>query len=209
MLVKFLSFVASVLGTARYKAVLLSCLALVFSSAGIAAMTVWQAEQRPTTSSAVEQTETHDSKKQGTSQIDESQKKTIDSANSNPDTPDSSTANDQKDSSATDDNAATDGAEPAQETRITLSQAKVTLNQGETSEAITATVPAQPEGLTWEVTTEPKSGLIISQDPTSDGIRLTIKAEQVDKKRTYDVIVTIKDAAQNIVDSQKITVTIP
>jgi hypothetical protein len=208
MLVKFLSFVASILGTARYKAILLSCLALLFSSAGIATMALWQSDQRPATSSAVEQTKSPDSTKQGTSQLDESRKQTIDSDASNPDTPTSNTADPKQTPSTTDGSDTNDDIEPAPAASIVLSQSKVTLNQGETSEFITAAAQVPQGELIWEVTAEPKGALVITQETTPEGIKLTIKADQVDKKRTYDVIVTIKDAAQNVVDSQKITVTI-
>ena len=42
MLVKFLSFVASIMGTARYKAIFLSCLAVVLSITGVTAVALFK-----------------------------------------------------------------------------------------------------------------------------------------------------------------------
>ena len=50
MLVRFLSFVASVIGTARYKAALLSSLALILSLTGITAVALTKESVRPYTS---------------------------------------------------------------------------------------------------------------------------------------------------------------
>jgi predicted peptidase len=210
MLVRFLSFVASVLGTARYKAIILSCLALVFSLTGIAVMTSWHNRANSNAASQVEQSESKNDQQQGSPQLGEEQKQAIQNEQPQQNT------NDNKEQNTTEQPSGNPNTPAKNEQTaadiITVSTASLTLAAGSTSSPITATVAstASTGNLTTEVIDNNESIFVEQQETVTGGIRFVIRASAdiVKKDQPYEVIVVVKDASQKIVDSQAITVTI-
>jgi len=215
MLVKFLSFVASVIGTARYKAVFLSCFVLLFSLAGIAGVAMWRGTATPNAASKLERAEAdQENTLQGSPQLNQGRKQAIqDGAATQPEQSDSPAENNTQ-NGTTPSQGAANTDKPAKQTKpaeIALTSTAVSLPAGTTSEAITATTNQEAATLTWEIGTGEAAGLSIdrTQATGTASVTFTIKAREDISKGTYSVTVQLKDTAQNtMVTSRTISVTI-
>jgi hypothetical protein len=213
MLVKFLSFIASILGTARYKAIVLSCLVLTISLTSIAGMALWHGSGQQSAASKLEQPEPEPDTKQGSPQVRGSNKQAI--QNNSPDAPASSTG--QSGNTATpppaDSKPSNNGSTSSTPTPVTLSKSELTLDDaGELSELLTATV-VQGSAIEWTITASdnPAGVTFVSPDEqTGTTFKFRIKTEQgTVKPGTYQVIIQAKDTTQNTaVTSATITLTI-
>jgi hypothetical protein len=204
MLVKFLSFSATVIGTKRYKAILLSCIALFFSLAGIS-VAVLNRVNIPSeggASSAIkdEDKDANNSDKLGIGQQKATEEQTQQQpedqsqAATTPETTTPTTGSEQTGSVAFD-FALTDTSSP--------------LTKGSMI-SITPT-PSDSSKVTWSASA-----------PTADGSPTTLHIEKFDpatgkfelkvdkdaQPGKYKVIVTARDAAGNINVTKTITITV-
>lgn len=210
MLVKLLSFTASVIGTARYKAVFLSCFVLALSVAGVAGMALWHGSGSRSTASTLEKTGTEGDTQQGSPQLGNNRKRTIQNEGSI-----DQQANPQPNGSA----QTTPAPKPAAGTgttvkvlEITLNKADITLIPGETSEIIKASVP-EDRNVEWVITVDSGFGLsIVNQEQTGTTIQFQIhKSAEQNTTQTgpYKAILQAKDTTQSsVVTSKNITINI-
>lgn len=206
MLVKFLSFSASVWGTARYKAIFLSCLALVISLAGITAVALQQDAANPKgAASTVEQDGSGNGQDDSAPQLGGIRKqaaKEEQSTSAQPTAPQQSGGN--------------PTAQPAENTpkptqavvTITLSKSEFELLPGTTSDLITSSV-SDGSTLSWSVTPETDQGVQVVADETNpSAFAFRIKADATATAKSYTFTITAKDAARNINLQKTLTVVV-
>jgi hypothetical protein len=205
MLVKFLSFSATVIGTKRYKAILLSCIALFFSLAGIS-VAVLNRVNIPSeggASSAIkdEDKDANNSDKLGIGQ----QKATEEQTQQQPE--------DQSQAATTPESTASPEPNTSTATAydFTLSVSELTLPKNGTT-VITATnndgskTPLTPTVV--ESDSNIPKALHITEIDNSDGLKFNLKVDKDAQPGKYKVIVTAKDAARNINVTKTITITV-
>lgn len=212
MLVKFLSFAASVIGTARYKAVFLSFVVLLFSLAGIAGVAMRNGSGTPNAASTLEQSEKNeDGTQQGSPQLPANRKQAIQTDDTEEPAQTSQPSSGSTSNTTTTQPNTGNSTKPTAPADITLSVASLSLAKGATSENITATTTQDTTNLAWEIVTDEKLGLSVDRpQATGASATFTVQArEDIDPDRTYQVVVRLKDTAQNtVLTSKTITVTI-
>ena len=204
MLVKFLSFSATVIGTKRYKAILLSCIALFFSLAGISVAVLNRVNipSQGGASSAVkdEDKDASNSDKLGIGQ----QKATEEQTQQQP--------QDQSQAATTPENTAP-STTPEQSNNVafdfTLTDTSSPLTKG--SSISIAPTPNDPSKVTWSASTpttdsSPTALHIINFDAATGKFELNVDKNAQPGK--YKVIVTARDASGNINVTKTITVTV-
>ena len=210
MLVKFLSFVASVFGTARYKAIFLSCLAVVLSITGVTAVAVFKDGGTSHTAASTVDNPEEDEKKQdnNTPQLGGiSSQSTKDADQTQTETTSPTTTNQNQSSGNTSSSTET----KTEDVTISLSTDKLTLAAGALSEALTAAI-SDKSNVVWTVkpVNESDTGVkaTISQNNTSV---LSFQLEADADAKSGSVVhftVTARDATRNINLSKQISVTI-
>lgn len=206
MLVKFLSFTASVIGTARYKAVFLSCLVLVFSVASIAGMAIWRGNDARNAASTLEKSEVEKSAQQGSPQLGNSRKQAIQGGGVEPQMNEQSTGT----APSTAPSKPTTGTDAASKPLdVTLNTADLVLAPGETSDWLLATVP-QGNNVEWTITLSETQGLsIINKTQGAIELRFQIQTEQnTTQAGTYQAILHAKDTQTSAITSKPITIKI-
>lgn len=208
MLVKFLSFVATIFGTARYKAIFLSCLAVVLSITGVTAVAVFKDGTNSKSAASTVGKQDDDSpehdgsapqlgginKKQSTKNVDQTETQTPSANNSQ-----SSNAN----------TPSSEANTPANE--IILSSDKVTVAAGSTSDTITASL-TDKSNVNWAVSpvNDGDTGVraIIAQSNTAT-LSFQLQANQsLQPGAIVHLTLTARDANRNLNLTKQITVTI-
>jgi hypothetical protein len=204
MLVRFLSYAASVIGAKRYKPMLISCLALVFSITGISIVVSSIVSGSPDASSQV----TQNSKKSGQEQTSTSlgglQQKNTKDDNANVQQPDNSAGT----KNTTNQQPSTSNATAAN-FDFTLNATTVSLSQASINSAVTVTTDDNST-VQWSINPESQSGVNgkIEQSKDNNGTAvIRFRADSV-TPGTYQFTVTAKDAARSINTSKTITVTV-
>jgi hypothetical protein len=210
MLVRFLSYAASIIGARRYKPLLISCLALIFTITGIAIVASAVSSSSPDASSQVSAT---DKPKTGQQQPSSplgslQQKSPKDSATIQPQTSQSTTPSDQKQSNGTSPTAA-DNAN----FDISLNTAMVSLNQANPNTAVTVSTN-DGSIVQWSITPLTADPTIVTglsaridQSNTPGNAVIRLKADTI-TPGTYQFTVTGKDAGRGVSASKIITVTV-
>jgi type II secretory pathway pseudopilin PulG len=210
MLVKFLSFIVSAFGTARYKAIVLSCFALILSLTGIAGMAIWHGSVRENAASKLERTAAQTDEQQRSPQVGGS-KQTIQNQNTGNSTHDNTSQPSANTTpSANQTPKTTPGDTAPKQITVTLNKTAVTVPAGGQSEPITANATL-PEGATWKLIADSDLGLdIITEEETATGLKFHIQTKStIDPNRSYDVLLQIRDADQiTILAAKTIAVTI-
>lgn len=207
MLVKFLSFVISVLGTARYKAVFLSCVALVLSLTGITALVLHSSSQPRDASAAVEQTkdgvgtqnfspQLPSNKQPAKEQPEQSQTDNQNSSSNTSTAPDNSSSNTTKQPTASD-------------FGIVIGKIPATVAADSTSDAITVST-SDNSAVNWQFATDNDGAHIITtQNTASSSASFQIQtSKNMPSGTIITVAVSVRDNARGINTTKTFTVTI-
>ena len=207
MLVRFLSYAASVIGARRYKPLLITCFALVFSITGISIVATALSSDSPGGASHAGQA----ADKAGTSQQSTSQLNGLESKtpkDSKQVSPPSTAQNNASSNTPTTGTPTNDN--PAAAIEITLNTSTVSLSQGNSNAAVS--VSANGSGnLQWSITSDtPVAGLNARIDNVKDNPSNAIVRLASDNvaSGTYQYTVTAKDVARSVSASKTISVTI-
>lgn len=208
MLVKFLSFVASIMGTARYKAIFLSCLAVVLSITGVTAVALFKDGTASKSAASTADKQSDDSPKQdGTPQLGDINKKqstkNVDQTQTNNQ---GSTGNEANDNSTT---PSPETTTPA--TEVVLSTDKITLAAGAASDSLGASL-SDKSSVSWTVApvNDGDAGVraVITQSSTAT-LSFQLQANQsLTSGTVVHLNVTARDSNRNLNVSKQITVTI-
>lgn len=204
MLVRFLSFAASVIGTRRYRPILLSLTAVILSTASIAAVASVLDDQPHQEASASQQLDTK-ADQQTTSGLDGLDKQTPRDEGSAdavaPQTQPPATTTDNTKPPATTGNQTT----PAPE--LLLSTASVTLSASNQA-ALVQVNTSDKSTATWSVASDNLDSSVVTNLESTSGstITLRLKLEKDATPGTYQLTVNAKDAARSLDLSKKITV---
>jgi hypothetical protein len=209
MLVKFLSFTASVIGTARYKVILLSCLILVFSGFGIAGVAAWRGNAG-SAASKMEKSEAEDTtQQQGSPQLRNNRKQAIQNGNEfdTPENPPSS-GTQSTPSTSTPKPTATD-PKTQKPVEITLSKAEISVVAGEASELVTVS-SSHPADVQWKFTVDEGTGIRVTTGENAEGtVVFRVHADQtIDKNSPHTVIIQVLDAQNTVLASKTISIII-
>jgi hypothetical protein len=208
MLVRFLSFCATVLGTARYKAIFLSCLTLVVALSGVSAVALMKGSGFGTNgaSATVKEGENTDQESGLAPHLGGARKQDPKQPVEQTDTTETPSASD---------NTAAKPAEttpkPAETsaTDVNLSATDVRLT-GEESKTITVSTTDATE-VTWSVAVNDQTGgllLVVPTDHQDKTLTFQVKADKNTDHIPYTVTVTAKDAVRNVTITKQITVTV-
>lgn len=211
MLVKFLSFVASVFGTARYKAIFLSCLAVALSITGVTAVALFKNNGDSHTAASNVGKSEKDAKKEDTSPQLGASSQSAKNADQNQ-APAPGVAEERPSQPSNSVTMSSPKESDPENVSIAVSADKVTVAPGATSDFLTATV-SDKSNVTWTVkpVNEGDEGIhaIINQNNTAPSVTFQIQASQDLKSGTIiHLLATARDAARNINLSKQITVTI-
>jgi hypothetical protein len=207
MLVKILSFCATVLGTARYKAIFLSCFILVASLSGITAVALMRGNIGSNGASATVKDEDSSS-----AAPDNDLSPHLGGTKQNTKEPTQQTE-EQPESTAPDANAAKpdeDAKPTAPAVEVALSISDFPMTETATSPVVTATISDNSK-VSWSVVADRNSNGIVLVTPNDSssqaGFNFQIKTDKAAKGK-YTFTVTAKDAARNLEISKQITVTV-
>jgi hypothetical protein len=216
MLVKFLSFVVSVFGTARYKTVLLSCLALILSLTGITTLVIRGSGSNQNASSTVQQQKDGVDTQSFTPQLRNSRQqvaKNQPAPTAQPDNSSSSTKNSDQadDSSTTNTNTSTSAKPPTTTTvDVTLNTTTMSVAAGSSSDLITATT-TDNSSVNWSAIVDggDANGHVTFAQTTGATTSLQIQAGQnLPSGTTFKVSIFARDATRNLTITKQVTVTI-
>lgn len=210
MLVKFLSFVISVIGTARYKAVFLSCLALVLSLTGITALVLRSDEQPRDAASTVQPSKDGDStqnfspqlpshKQSAKEQAEQSESDSQNTTNSAP--------------QQTENQPDTSTKQPAATSfDLTLGKTPSTVAANTTSDAITVTT-SDNSAVAWQFSIDDKNSnnahILTTQSGDSSSASFQIQtSKNIPSGTIITVTVLAHDTAHNLDATKTFTVTV-
>jgi hypothetical protein len=212
MLVRFLSYAASVIGARRYKPLVLSCLAIILSvtTIGVVATTLSSSPQDTPNRTTQDATGTHTTKssQQNTNQLGGLDKKTPkDTANAGQTPPQPSDQGGTSGSPKTGSNAT---PEPAT-LEINVNASTVSLSKTNPAASVMVTTTSSAV-IQWNITAETTvPGLTARIESAKDDMGNATARFNLDSttpEGTYQFTITGKDAAHNLSASQTITVTI-
>jgi hypothetical protein len=209
MLVKFLSYVASVLGTARSRAIFVSCFALVMAFTGITAVAlVRDNSTKPSNvSSTVEKSKDTADTTDDTPQLkglgkQEAKQQTDESANS----AQSSQSNDQN-TTQTD----TSTKQQAAAFDFTLSKTIISLTSDNATDSFTAAT-SDSTAIAWQAAVAGDNSdqlhVTITQNNNAQAIMQVQASKDIPRGSTLKILVTAKDASRNINVQKFVTVTV-
>lgn len=206
MFIRFLSYAASIIGAKRYKPLLISCLALVFSITGISIVVSSLAGESSDAASKIDQTvvDTNNGQQQSTSLNGLEQKQTKDdNANIQPQNGQTKTG--------TEDKPHNNGNSNQNSTtlNIVLNTATVSLSQVNANSAVTVTTDDN-SNVQWTITPDNNVGVTARIEANKDNVSNAVVRFRADSitPGTYSFVVTAKDAARNLSTSKTITVTV-
>jgi hypothetical protein len=203
MLVKFLSYIATIIGNGRWKPILLTFGAILLSVGSISAVAAVLHSGSDTFSSKVAKTEADNNKQSqsGTLQLNDTQKSTKPNTGQGP-TPTPTQQGDGNDAKNT--------VNPPAMFEITPGSTAVSVGGGSTSTTLTL---ATSEGskANWAILDNNTPGLTPLLDQPRDnvaGVNIRFRADQSAAPGTYQYTVTAKDTVRNISVTKIITVTV-
>jgi len=206
MLVRFLSYAASLIGARRYKPLLISCLVVLFTITGVSMVISTVVSDSPEASSQLGHTDqTTDKQQTSTNQLNGLEKK---SPKDNQPLP--STSDNQN-------NTGTQNAQPSSNTpetsfELNVNTANLTLSQGSPNAAVT--VSTERTAVQWTLSPETNSAglgarLDAPKDKDNNGnavVRFAL--DNPATPGTYQFTITAKDTARGQSISKTITVTV-
>jgi hypothetical protein len=213
MLVRFLSIAASVVGSARHRAILVSCLVLVASFTAILSISLMHGGPAAYLAGnpQTEDDESVDGQREpvwlnGRQHLEERTTQEPDTSRSSNDSGNSSNA-----PRSTDSQNASDGQPPADtpEPEISLSQASITLSAGSTSSDITARIAPASENISWSIVlsdTAAKDLTVINGETleAATSFRIRAGADAKPGKYQFTIIATVNEVTL----SRTLTVTV-
>ncbi|HET8669523.1 MAG TPA: hypothetical protein VFM05_02530 [Candidatus Saccharimonadales bacterium] len=206
MLVKFLSFCATILGTARYKALFLSCLTLGVALSGITAVALMHGSSGSNGVSVTVKEEDNASQTNGfTPQLGGARKQTPKETEQQP----SSSATPSAPENTVSKQPAATPKTPAPSPEITLNLTEVKL-VGEDAKTVIAST-SDVSKVSWSISLlEQPAGLhlVPLTDPQQNSFSFQIKADTDTVHGTYSLVVSAKDAARNLDISKKVIITV-
>lgn len=190
MLVRILSNIASFLGNARHRAILVSCLVLTFSTASVVGILAMHEEQAKN-AATVDQAETTEDQKEDTIWLKEQQvdnKNTLQEETTQPTTQ----------TDTPDENPASDVPQQLEQLAIELNVTDVTFAAGSLSSVISAGVAGDSTETPWELTiVSPSTDITIANSQqSSDKIftfQLQASSQTVPGKYSVEVQAVNKD----------------
>lgn len=190
MLVRILSNIASFLGNARHRAILVSCLVLTFSTASVVGILAMHEEQAKN-AATVDQAETTEDQKEDTIWLKEQQvdnKNTLQEETTQPTTQ----------TDTPDENPASDVPQQLEQLAIELNVTDVTFAAGSSSSVISAGVAGDSTETPWELTiVSPSTDITIANSQqSSDKIftfQLQASSQTVPGKYSVEVQAVNKD----------------
>ncbi|HEX9153349.1 MAG TPA: hypothetical protein VF809_00850 [Candidatus Saccharimonadales bacterium] len=207
MIVKFLSFAATIIGTARYKTILLSCIALVISLTGITAIAITKSGNiKKDASATVKQSDNPDKQDPslGASSFRSLGTKEAPTEESQQPATGTSTAPPQP--KATDTTKQTNTTE-APAVDIVLSDNTVTISNSSPA-TITANT-SDNSTVVWTVSPETHDGVHLTTQESTTGFSFQITADDNATAGNHIFTITAKDASRKIDIIKQITVIIP
>jgi len=213
MLVKFLSLIASVLGTDRYKPVVFSCFALLLASTGILAIAMFhQPPVEPATSQITSAQGESTNPQRQSSQLGGPRQQLpedpgLQSKNSNEIPPSNSTSNPQTDTTTSESRPS---ASPGT-TDLVMQLSGITMSAGNVTSPISA-ASSDSTKLEWSIVAQGnESHVQVLTEPlkeTSASIRMRFRADTDTSAGTYSFLITAKDTARSINLTKTFTVTV-
>ncbi len=209
MLVRFLSFIASIIGTARYKALFLSSLALSVSLTGITIVALTKDTAHPhTASSSLEQPKDAFTIQQAAPQLASIGKQNV----KQPETQDQTASPETvvtNDTSAQSQNLTNDNTTTAPTASIALSKASVMLVPGGESESILATT-SDKSSVTWAVESNNTNVRVTPGTGTATEFSFQITADKNAVSGNYQLTILAKDVNRNAsLPPKTVSITIP
>jgi hypothetical protein len=195
------------IGTKRYKPLLISCLVVIFSITGITIVASTLSSSSPDAASKIGQDSnpTKNSQQQSTSLNGLEQKPTKDNTSQNQPNGQSGTSSDQKQANGS-------GQTPDATLEVSLNTAMVSLSQTSPTTAVAVTT-TDGSNVQWSITPAPESvtsGVNARIEQSKDNAAnaaIRFRADNI-TPGTYQFIVTAKDAARSLSASKTITVTV-
>jgi hypothetical protein len=205
MLVRFLSFAASVIGTRRYRPILLSLAAVILSTASIAAVAS-VLDGRPHQAASASQESDTKTQQQAASGLDGLDRQTPHDESAEAATPETQQPATNNDGTKPAGNSA---VQPTPAPELVLNTASVTLS-GSTQTAIVQIGLSDKSTATWTVTSDtPNAGITANvENANSPTPTLRLKLEQNASPGTYQLTLNSKDTARGLDLSKKITVVV-
>lgn len=207
MLVRFLSYAASIIGAKRYKPLLISCLALVVTATGITMAVASVARDSSDAASRVGQQAPQDQTGQG------QERTSLGGLEKKPTKEESPI---QQPASPPDNGVSAKPAKPAENPpvasntlNITLNTATVSLSQNSPDSAVTVTT-TDGSPVQWAVSSDPDSGItsrIESAKDTGSSAVIRFHADNL-TPGSYQFTVSAKDTTRNLNTSKTISVTV-
>lgn len=213
MIVKILSFIASVLSNARYKAVLIPCIALVMSITGLTAVAIMHDSRSKTAANTTDKTDTD------TNTAQPSVSPELRGADKQTPKDDSQTIaqNQNEDSLAVNESQPNNSpSSPTTTTTtsfdFTLNKSAVTVGRDGTSSMLTATSSDNSE-ISWSVTSDRNENSLVEviaerNKDTGATYSFKLRAGANAAPGQYQFTVTATDAARNITLSKQIVLTV-
>lgn len=212
MLVRFLSFIASVIGTDRYKPIIISCFALLFASSGVLGVMLFHQPTAKSATSRISQAQ-HESTRiqRQSSQLGDIRQQLPEDTKIQPSTPEQAPPTSGQ-SAPTEVKPTNPEAIPTPiPTDIILSTTTVSLSLGSTSNYIIASA-SDTTRLEWSVQNEDSEGRVqpIIDNPreASVSMRLRFRADSNAPAGTYVFMITAKDNTKSTSINKTITVTV-
>jgi len=212
MLVRFLSYAASVIGARRYKPLLVSCLAVILSITGItivaSSLTGPSKEQISGIGGSTKQLPANQQAANDLGSLDK--KQTKDSIAAGSITPQNPSASSDGESAKTPPNAPNPADKPLE---ITLNSATITLSSNSPNAAVTVSTNSTASGLIWAIAAEnntnskpPSAQIDPVKDASNKGV-IRFRTED-SPAGTYLFTITVKDSTGQPGASKTITVVV-
>jgi uncharacterized protein (UPF0333 family) len=204
MLVRFLSYAASLIGARRYKPLLISCLVVLFSVTGISMVVSTVTSDSPEASSKVGHTDqTADSQQSSTNPLNGLENKSPKDNQALP----NNTGNQNTNNSPSNQQS---NVTPETPLELTVNTATLTLSQG--SPAAAVTISTERTNIQWTLASDnstngPNARVEPAKDNTGNAV-LRFTSDNSTTPGTYLFTVTAKDAVRNQTSSKIITVTV-
>lgn len=219
MLVRFLSYAASVIGARRYKPLLVSCLAVVFSITGIAIVASSISDGGNDQASRIsEDTNTKGASQQpSTGTLDGLNKKQTKNGDSSSVIPDPNSTSTQPSDSTSPSSGSADGSSGVAGSmlEITVNSSTINLSSNSAEAAVTvASTATEASSLQWTITSATENGPAgtaptVRIDPGKDSLGAVVRFRSDSSNAgTYRFTIVAKDAARQQQASKIVTVVV-
>jgi hypothetical protein len=214
MLVRFLSYAASVIGARRYKPLLISCLAVIFSVTGIAIVASSVSERSKDQASRIgEQAKHAAGSQQATNDLGGLEKKQTKDNNSSSAIPTPADPGTTPSDTSKNTSGGSNGSTGAP-LEIILNSATISLSGSSPEAAVTVASNAIDQTLQWLVTPAPENAQSTKVpaariEPSKDTVSAVVRIRSDDSTPgTYRFTITAKDSTRQLSASKTITVVV-